>query len=283
MPRPIWKGHISFGLVNIPVVLEGAESPKELQFNLLDSRNRARVRYERVNDATGEPVPWNEIVKGYEYEEGQYVLLSDEDFKRAAVEASQTIAIEDFVDRDAIDVRYCDKPYYVLPGNRGEKGYVLLHEALTKTGKAGIARVVIRTRQYLAALLPVGPALVLNLLRFHDELRPLDELKLPSSDLAEHKIAPRELEMAGRLVKSMSTRWKPEKYHDEYRAALMKWIEQKARTAPLAQTPAVDTPEPEPAVVNIMDLLQRSLEQKERPRKKAAAGERRAAPKRKRA
>ena len=172
MPRPIWKGHISFGLVNVPVVLFSAERRAEQHgFKMIDSRNSARVRYERVNDETGEEVPWDKIVKGYEFEEGQYVLFSKEELENASAELTKTIEIEQFVNREEIGIRHFDKPYLVSPAAKGEKGYVLLREAIAEAGKAGLARVVIRAKQYLAALVVEGDALVLELLRYADELQ----------------------------------------------------------------------------------------------------------------
>lgn len=276
MPRPIWKGSISFGLVNVPVVLYSAENRKELHFRMLDSRNLAPVKYERKNEKTGEEVPWNDIVKGYEYSDNEYVLLGDEDFKQAAVDSSQTVEIEDFVPRDSIEYVYLDKPYYLVPGNKGEKGYVLLRETLRRTKKAGVARVVIRTRQYLAALLVEGDALVLNLLRFHDELRAVSEFDFPGRDLNVHKINPKELEMAERLVESMTSKWEPARYHDDYRESLMKWIEEKAQRGETQPLVASGTREPEAAsgTINIMDLLKKSVEQRQKSRpatRKAAA------------
>lgn len=269
MPRTIWKGSITFGLVNVPVALYAAESRSELQFSLLDKRNHAHVRYRRVNETTGEEVPWSEVVRAYEYEDGDFVILDEDDFKRAEVESTQTVEIEDFVDRAAIDFVYFDKPYYLAPGKRGDKGYVLLRETLRRTGKAGIAKVVIRARQYLAALIPDGDVLLLELLRFHDELRPPAELELPGRDLARYNITERELEMAEKLVAAMSSAWQPEKYHDDYRETLMKWIERKAREG----AAALPSPEelaagraPGAEVIDISELLRKSVEQSTRER-----------------
>ncbi|MEZ4601205.1 MAG: Ku protein [Syntrophotaleaceae bacterium] len=265
MPRPIWKGSISFGLVNIPITLLPAEKSSDLHFQMIDSRNKARVRYQRVNEATGEEVPWNDIVKGYEYQEGNYVLLSDEDFKRADQEATKTIEIEDFVEFSAIDHTYFDKPYYLVPGKGGEKGYVLLREALQRTGRVGIARVVIRTKEYLTALIPQGDALILELLRYQRELRNLEEYNIPHGSLKDYKISERELDLAETLVDSMKAEWQPEKYHDEYRDALMKWIEKKVSEGQVEALP--EEKEKEVAaeggkVVDMMALLKRSLEEK---------------------
>lgn len=264
MARPIWKGHVSFGLVNIPVVLYSAERRADLQFRMLDSRNKARVRYERVNEVTGEEVPWDQIVKAYEYDGGNYVVLTEEDFKKAAVEATQAVEIEDFVDAESIDYRYFDKPYYLLPDKKGGKGYVLLRETLKRTGKAGIAKVVIRTRQYLAALIAHDDALVVNLLRFQQELRDLDEFEFPTGTLKQNDVSSKEMELAEKLVKGMSANWKPEKYHDDYRDALMRWIEKKASKDGTAVSPEPEEDEGVEAgqIINFMDVLKESIEKK---------------------
>lgn len=275
MARPIWKGSISFGLVNVPVVLYSAEKRSELHFRMLDGRNLAPVKYERKNEKTGEEVPWNEIVKGYEHSDGEYVLLGDEDFKRAAVESTQTVEIQDFVDQEEIEYVYFDKPYYLAPGAKGEKGYVLLRETLRRTKKAGVAKVVIRTRQYLAALLVEGEALVLNLLRFHDELRPPSEFEFPGGKPEAYKINAKELQMAERLVETMSSSWEPAKYHDDYREALMKWIEEKVErgeTQPATAPRGRGRAEAGTGTINIMDLLKQSVERTEKQRPSAGGG-----------
>lgn len=261
MVRPIWKGHISFGLVNVAITLYPAERRYDLSFKLIDSRNHARVRYERVNEETGEEVPWDQIVHGYEFDDGNYVLMSDEDFKRVAIESSRTIEIENFVPRDAIADLYFDKPYYLVPGRKSEKGYVLLREALERTRQVGIARVVIRKRQYLTVLQPVREALVLNLLRFQDELRRPEEFDLPRGSLEDYQIRPREIDMAVQLIESMSSDWDASAYHDDYREALLAWIEEKARTGKDKTTAPGKTErdEPEAEIVDMMDLLKRSV------------------------
>jgi len=280
--RPIWKGHISFGLVNIPVTLYSAEkTKKDLQFNLLDNRNKARVRYERINELTHEEVPWSETVKAYEYEDGNYVVLTEDDFKKAAVEATQTVEIEDFVDGSQIDHVYYEKPYYLVPGKKGEKGYVLLRETLQRTGKVGIARVVIRARQYPAAVIPEGRALVLNLLRFQHELRSPAEFDLPGEDPAEYKVTAREMDMAEQLVENMTNEWDPGKYKDEYRDALLAWIDQKVKSGGVEPVPTKEKEETASAdVIDLMSKLKQSLAQTTRketpstrkPAAKSAAG-----------
>jgi DNA end-binding protein Ku len=262
MARPIWKGHISFGLVNVPVVLHAAERRAgDLSFRMIDSRNSARVRYERVNEETGEEVPWDKIVKGYEYEGGNYVLMSDEELENASPEMTRTIEIEQFVSLEDIDIRYFERPYVLVPGNKGEKGYVLLREAIREAGKAGIAKVVIRARQYLGALIAQGDALVLELLRYDQELMDLSEYELPSSDLRANHVAKKEIELATKLIGGMTVKWNASKFHDEYREALMKLVQKKVDSG---QTEAIEDIEEEEApirqTINFMDVLKRSVE-----------------------
>jgi DNA end-binding protein Ku len=260
MARPIWKGHISFGLVNVPVVLYNAERRTDLSFRMIDSRNSARVRYERVNEETGEEVPWDKIVKGYEYDEGNYVLLSEEELDSASPEMTRTIEIEQFIDLGDIDVRYFDRPYVLAPGNKGEKGYVLLREAIADAGKAGIAKVVIRARQYLAALIAQDNALVLELLRYDQELANISEFDLPSRDLRKYGVAKKEIELAKKLIDGMTAKWDVSKFHDEYREALMKLVQKKVASG---QTEAIDVEEvegaPIPSTLNFMDVLKKSV------------------------
>jgi DNA end-binding protein Ku len=295
MARPVWKGHLSFGLVNVPIVLYSGERRADVSFQLIDSRNAARVRYERVNEETGDEVPWDKIVKGFEYENGNYVLLSEGELENASAELTRTIEIEQFVDLEEIDVRYFDRPYILAPAKGGEKGYVLLREAISAAGKAGIAQVVIRARQYLAAVVVEGDALVLALLRYAQELRPADEFDLPSGDLRKHKITKQEVELAARLMDGMTGKWEPDQFEDEYRTALMDLIEKKIKSG---QTEAVEDFEPEdaeeeeePRSINFMEVLKQSVEHAKRPRrtakrrpaKKKKAASRRRATKKKRA
>lgn len=269
MARPVWKGQISFGLVNIPVVLHPAETPEELHFKLIDERTKSRVKYKRVSEQTGEEVPWDRIVKAYERDDGEYIVLSQEDFAQADIEATQTVELLDFVEKDKIEYPYFEKPYYLAPGKKGEKGYVLLRETLKRTGKAGIAKVVIRTKQYLAALLPQDEGIILNLLRYASELRDIHALELPSGDIHSLNITDKEIAMAMHLVESMSSEWEPAKYHDEYRDSLMAWIERKAREGEIVEAPA-PKPEPRGEIIDFMELLKRSVDETERQRGKAA-------------
>jgi DNA end-binding protein Ku len=272
--RPVWKGHISFGLVSIPITLFSAEKRVDLQFRMLDSRDRARVRYERVNEDTGEEVPWNEIVKGFEYDNGSYVLLTKEDFEQVAPEATQSIELEQFVDAKSLDYVYFDKPYYLVPDKKGQKGYVLLRETLRRSGKIGIARVVIRTREYIAALMPEGDALILDLMRFDQELRKPDEFDLPREKLDAYKVSDREIKMAEQLVESMTDEWQPDSFQDEYRERLLSYIEEKARHEGVAPKPAAAEAEtasgPGADVIDMMELLKKSVERtgKKRPESK---------------
>jgi DNA end-binding protein Ku len=252
-------------------VLNSAERRADLSFRMIDSRNSARIRYERVNEETGEEVPWDKIIKGYEYDKGKYVLVSDEELRNAAPELTKTIEIEQFVDLKDIDIRYFDRPYMLVPDKKGEKGYVLLREAIRDSGKAGIAKVVIRGRQHLSALIPQGDALVLELLRFHDELIDLSEFDIPSSDLREYGVAKKEIELAAKLISGMTAKWNAAKYHDEYRDALLKMVERKIKSG---QTEAIDEiaaeAEPVSQTINFMDVLKRSVEHAEKGRTKTA-------------
>jgi len=197
MPRAIWKGSITFGLVNIPVGLYSAETRDEIHFKMLDKKTMSPIHYKRVSEDSGKEVDWNDIVRGYEFSPGKYVVMSDEDLKRAAPEATQTIDIVDFVDLDEISPLYFDKPYYLGPDKKGTKAYALLREVLRRTNKVGIAKVVIRTRQYLSAVVARGDVLTLELLRYAHELRDPGELDVPSG---KQGVSDRELEMAERLV-----------------------------------------------------------------------------------
>lgn len=257
--RPIWKGHISFGLVNVPVTLYPAEQRTDLQLHMLDSRNMSRVRYDRVNAETGDEVPWNQIVRGYEYSDGNYVLVSDDELQRAAPEVTKAVEIDSFVDVEQIDPMYFDKPYFLEPAKSGEKGYVLLRDVLRDSRKVGIARVVIRTRQYIAAMAPRGDVLVLNLLRYKMELRSPSSLTLPGT-ADEVGVTKAELKMAQTLVDSMTREWDPAEYHDEYREQLMAWIQKRIDEGHLNRAPEIPEIEDEPpAPINMMDALKRSL------------------------
>ncbi|MCL9683639.1 Ku protein [Legionella maioricensis] len=263
MPRPLWKGFISFGLVAIPVTIVSVEQKNELHFHLLDSKDKSRIRYQRINSETGKEVPWSEIVKGYEFDNDNYVVLTEEDFKKASPDAFKTIDIEEFVDFKDIDPLYFDKPYYLVPDSKNKKAYVLLREALKKTKKVGVAKVIIRTKEYLSLILPHNHALIINLIRFQQEIRSEKELDLPTESLKSYKIVDREIEMAEDLIKAMSHPWKPEQYHDEYREALMNWIESKYKSNTKTQTKkTASRRQKNDDVIDFMSLLKNSLKNK---------------------
>ncbi len=275
MARPIWTGTLSFGLLNIPVSLMTGERKIDLQFRMLDSRNKSPIRYERVNAETGEEVPWKDIVKAFEYDKGSYVVIDKEDLASAAPESHETVEMETFVDADEILPAFFDKPYILVPAKKAEKGYVLLRETLEKTKQVGIARVVIRTREYLAAVMPQGDALMMLLLRYPQELVDPADYRLPEGGTKDYRISAKELEMATQLIESMSSKWKPDDYHDEFRQRLADVIRKKMK----AKGATVDAPAPEqePAedattnVVDFMSLLKKSIDSNKRtPAKKDA-------------
>jgi len=284
MARPIWTGAISFGLLNIPVQLMPAERRVDLQLHLLDSRDHHRIRYERVNADTGEEVPWKDVVKAYEYQKGSFVVLEEEDIAKAAPESKESVDIESFVELARIAPRYFEKPYYLVPAKKAEKGYVLLRDTLARSGKAGLARVVIRTREYLALVLPEGEALLLLLLRFHQELVSADEYRFPAQGGRGFRIAPREREMAEQLVESMTVEWQPEKHRDEFRERLHKVVQARvrqkgSRRKVTAETSGGSLPaDTSTNVVDFMALLKKSLAEN----KRTPARSRRPAPRRRR-
>ena len=257
MARAIWKGSISFGLVNIPIGLYTATRREELRFRLLRKSDLSPVNYKRVAEKDGKEVPWDQIVKGYEYEKGKYVVLKEEDFQRVDIEATQTVDIQDFVDQEEIDPMFFYKPYYLEPQKGGDKAYALLRDALKDTGKVGIAKVVIKTRQHLAGVKPENGVLVLELMHFADELTDAEKLHLPKKMEA----GKREMNMARSLIDSMTSKWEPEKYKDDYREALMEVIEEKVEAGgkEIEEKPR-KAPKPT-KVIDLVSVLQKSLEQ----------------------
>ena len=260
--RAIWSGSISFGLVSIPVAVQNASRTEELKFRLLRNSDLSPVNYKRVAEVDGKEVPWGEIVKGYEYEKGKFVVLKDEDFKRVDLEATDTIDIMDFVSLDEINPVFFHKPYYLAPQKGGGGAYHLLRQVLADTNKAGIAKVIIRTRQHLAAVKANGRLLVLELMRFADELVEPDSIRAPE----EKRLGARELKMAKTLVDQMSEPWDPARYTDDYRSALLKLIEQKVESGgkelPTGRSKAK-------AATNVIDLaavLQQSLREAGKPK-----------------
>jgi DNA end-binding protein Ku len=256
--RPIWKGSISFGLVTIPVqVLPATSAAEKISFRMLRKKDLSPIRYKRVAEVDEKEVPWEEIVKGYEYEKGRFVVFTDEDFDKVELESVDSIAIQEFVDLAQINPIFFDKPYYLEPLKGGAAAYALLREVLAETGKVGIAKVAMRGRQHLAAVKANGDLLALELMHFASEIAPATAIKVP-----EGKLGAREKEMAKMLVKQMSGDWEPEKYSDEYADAVMKLIEKKV-AAGGKEIPGL-TKKQAPAATNVIDLvsvLQESLSQ----------------------
>ena len=272
MPRTIWKGAVSFGLVHIPVALVPATTRSGIDFDWLDKRSMDRVGYKRINKTTGEEIDSENIVKGVEYEKGHYVVISDEEIKAAHPEATQTVDIVSFVDAKDISFLYIGTPYYLTPDRRGEKVYALLRETLIQTGKVGIANVVLRNKQHLAVLMPLGKALVMNTLRWADEVRGIEYLELKDEAL-NADLNKRELDMAKRLVEDMTEEWDPTQFKDTFQDQIMELVETKAREGRLE---AVGGPEEavdrrSADVIDLTELLKRSLAGK--PKGKAAADE----------
>jgi DNA end-binding protein Ku len=260
--RALWKGAISFGLVHIPVEVYSAVQEHELDLTMLDRRDFSPVGYKRYNKKTGKEVTWDDIVKGYEYEDNEYVVLSDADLKRANPEATQTIDIQAFVDAADVPLTYFEHPYYLAPSKGGAKVYALLRETLRKAGKIGIATVVMRTKQHLCALVCIDDKIVMNTLRYAAEIRDTEELKLPPATMKAAGISDKELQMALSLVEGMSEEWKPEQYHDTYKDDVLALVKKKIKAG---QTKTITAAEPEEKaarssnVVDLVALLQDSL------------------------
>lgn len=263
MARALWSGSISFGLLNIPVQLMPGERRTDLRFHLMDARNKARVRYERINSETGEEVPWKDIVRAFEYHKGDYVVLQEEDLKAAAPQSSQSVDLEAFIPADAVPPEYFERPYYLVPGKKSEKSYVLLRETMVKLSRVGLARVVIRTREYLALMMPRDAALMLVLLRYPQEIVPASEYAFPDRALSSYHLGKPEMDMARQLVETMSGEWQPTKYKDEFRAKLTKVIEARMRQkGGHVEKPVEEEAASSDKVVDLMAVLRRSLDQR---------------------
>jgi DNA end-binding protein Ku len=265
MPRAFWKGSLSFGLVEIPVSLRPAVEADELHFTLLDRKDFAPVGYRRYNKNTGREVEWDQIVRGYEYEPDEYVVLTDEEIRSANVKASGTIEIVEFVDASQIDPALFEAPYFVEPLRKGSKSYALLRDALERTGKVGVARVVLRTRQRLAALVPRGPVLALILLRYAHELRRPEDLELPAAGAKKGVVSEREVKLAERLIDEMTSKsWDPSQYKDEYREEVLGLVRQKVKsgqTHTIVESESGKEPRRSRSeLVDLMPLLKKSLE-----------------------
>ncbi|MDO4236553.1 Ku protein [Pseudomonas sp.] len=271
MPRAIWKGAISFGLVHIPVSLVSATSSQGVDFDWLDKRSMDPVGYKRINKATGKEINKENIVKGVAYEKGRYVVLSEEEIRSAHPKSTQTIEIIAFVASDQIPLQNIDTPYFLAPDKRGGKVYALLRETLKKTGKVALANVVLHTKQHLAALMPLESALMLVMLRWPAEVRSLDELEL-GSDVIKPTLAKGELDMAKRLVQDMSADWQPEEYRDSFQEKIMALVEKKAKAGKIEDVESTEGSEERKSadVIDLTELLKRSLAGKPAAKKPAA-------------
>lgn len=261
--RVLWKGAISFGLVHIPVALHSATSESGIDFDWLDKRSMDPVGYKRVNKRTGKEITKENIVKGVEYEDGQYVVLSEEEIKSAYPKTTQTIEIESFVPNTEIPFVYLERPYYIAPINKGQKVYALLRDTLLKTQRVGIARVIIQTKQHLAVLVPSGPALILNLLRWGADIRSLEELNLPPVGAKAAGLTDKELAMAKQLVDDMTGKWKPDQFTDSFKDDIMALVKRKAKAGKLENVVQPEEEETEgrssAKIIDLTELLQRSL------------------------
>lgn len=259
MSRPIWKGSIAFGLVNIPVKLySGEERKAEVHFNLLDKRDQAHIKFKRVNEVTGKEVTWDNIIKGYEIEKDEYVLLEDKDFEALAVENNKAIEISELVPEAEIAPHYFEKPYYLIPDKSGLKGYALLRETLKELKHVGIAKMVIRSGQSLVCLRPYEDTLQLIVLRYQEEIREPEQIDFPTAELKKTRISEKELEIASQLVEAMAGKWKPDSYHDEYHEALKAYVEKKHKEGDNFRPPEPEEEKPSKSV-DLMELLQKSL------------------------
>lgn len=268
--RPIWKGSISFGLVNIPVALHTATRTEELKFRLLRARDLSPVNYKRVAEADGKEVSWDQIVKGYEYEKGKFVVIKDEDFKRVDIEATQTVEILAFVGLDEVNPVFFHKPYYMEPQKGGDHAYVLLREALEQTGKIGIAKVVIKTRQHLAAVKPQAHGLMLELMHFATELKDVEDFKSPKAA----KISKKEMDMAKALIASMTDKWKPEEFKDEYREQLQEMIEDKIEHGEESKPKRTAAKKRPSNVIDLVEVLRQSMRDGRKKPKKVSSRQR---------
>ncbi|MEX2325956.1 MAG: Ku protein [Gemmatimonadaceae bacterium] len=251
----IWKGAVTFGLVNIPVEVMTAVRDDHISFRMLHAEDLSPIRYERVCQEEGEPVPWNEIVKGYEYEKGKFVVMTDDDFKAAAVESSRTLDIIDFVKQEEIDPRYFETPYFLVPAKGGEKAYALLRAAMQNADAVGIGKIIIRTKQHLAGIKVVGDALVMEIMRFSNELVDPAEYTFPEADM----VRPQELQMAEMLVANLTEQFSPDEYTDDYREKLMKVIKDKMKGKKIKYEEPEE--EEDTGVLDLMSRLRESLEQ----------------------
>lgn len=268
MAGSIWKGSISFGLLNIPVTVQKAQEGSDLHFSMIDGKDHSPIKYKKVNAKTGEEVPWERIVKGYEYEKGEYVIVSKDDLKAANPKASSMLEIEDFVDFEEIDLMFFEKPYYLVPQKNGTKGYFLLVEALAKTNKVAVGKIVIRTKQHLCVIMSRDGFLVMEMLRFAHEVLQTSEADYLSG-IEKPKFSAKELKMAQELIEGMTAEWNPEQYKDTYEDDVMKIINKKldegeAYTIEESGSEKSSRSSSAGNLVDLMPLLKKSLEEKKK-------------------
>lgn len=260
MPHTTWKGTINFGLVNIPIQLVNTEDPAGgISFRQIDKRTGEKIKYKRVNAETEKEVPWAEIGKGYQYAKDIIVPVDEKELKKIAGDNAHTIAIEEFVDKKNINFLNIDRTYFILPVKKAEKGYVILREALARTKKVGIAKLILTTKEYLAAVSVYENVLVVHLLHYPDEMRQLSEFDVPSEDYKKYKVSTKEIDVAKKLIESMSGKWKPEQYKDEYKEAVQKWLDAKMKDLPKVAMKSRAHGK-EGKLINFVDLLKKSLE-----------------------
>jgi len=259
MPHSNWKGVISFGLVAIPIVLYPAQNKEaDISFHQIDKRDNARVKYQRINADTGKVVNWDDITRGYEYDKEVMIPVPDDVLKKVAGENARTINIDAFIDKNELDILEISNSYYLVPDKGGNKGYVILRNTLEETNKIGIAKVIISTKEYLSAVIPHQDALILVLLKYDTEVRKPSEFNLPDKKISDYKINKKEMEIAKKLVNSMTTKWHPEKYIDEYQQILHQWLEEAVDDLPHKAKMKQRSHAPS-NVVNFVDLLKKSL------------------------
>lgn len=260
MPRSNWKGHISFGLVSIPIILYSIENKKaDISFHQIDKRDSARIKFQRINVNTGKAVPWENITRGYEYEKDTLIPVPDKVLEKVAGENARTIDIQTFINKNEFDILSIAKNYYIVPNEKGKgnKGYVILRESLKETNKIGIAKVIISTKEYIAAVIPHDEIILLSLLKYDEEIRKSSEFFVPDKPLSFYKISQKEIDIAKQLIKSMSSKWHPEKYTDEYQESIHQWIDETIHKLPHEKNK--HKKQPASNVVNFVDLLKKSL------------------------
>lgn len=265
MPRSNWKGNISFGLVSIPIILYTVENKKaDISFHQIDKRDNSRIKYQRINVNTGKNVPWEDITRGYEYDKETTIPVPDKVLKKVAGEHSRTIDIQNFIEKNQLNIFSIERNYYILPDEKGKgvKGYVILRDALEDLHKIGIAKVIISTKEYLCALIPSDNMIMLSLLKYDNEIRKASEFSLPAKELSHYKITNKEIDMAKQLIKTMSSKWHPDKYIDEYQVAIHEWVNETVNHLPHKKTKSQKhTPS---NIINFADLLKRSLDKNKR-------------------